>query len=63
MLIKLRYLKEQLQLYLLVALGNMHLAVLRMSNQTQVDPALVDHVAMQLSKYKLQTEHALIHYL
>ena len=37
----------------------MHLVVLPVSNQTQVDPALVTPVAMQLSKYKLQTEHAL----
>ena len=28
--------------------------VLRMSYQTQVDPALVDTVAMQLSKYKIE---------
>ena len=44
-----------------MTLGNMHLVVLRMSYQTQVDPALVvDAVAMQLSKYKLENEPALV---
>ena len=35
---------------------SMHLMVLRMPIQTQVDPALVDPVAMQLSKCKLENE-------
>ena len=43
-----------------MTLGNMHLVVLRMSYQTQVDPALVDTVAMQLSKYKLENEPVLV---
>ena len=42
-----------------MTLGNMHLVVLRMSYQTQVDPALVDTVAIQLSKYKIENEPAL----
>ena len=42
-----------------MTLGNMHLIVLRMSYQTQVDPALVDAVAMQLSKCKIENEPAL----
>ena len=53
------YLKGQLQLYLVVTLGNMHLMVLRMPIQTHVDPALVEPFAMQLSKCKLEKEPAL----
>ena len=49
-----------LLLLLIMTLGDMHLVVLPMSNQTQVDPALVDTVAMQLSKYKLENEPALV---
>ena len=37
----------------------MHMMVLQMPIQTQVDPALVDPVAMQLSKCKLENEPAL----
>ena len=42
-----------------MTLGDMHLIVLRMPIQTQVEPALVDPVAMQLSKCKLENEPAL----
>ncbi len=44
-LINLRLSEMQSQLYLVVTIGNMHLMVLQVSNQTQVDPALMDHVA------------------
>ena len=40
----------------------MHPTVLRMPIQTQVDPAVVDPVEMQLSKCKLENEPAL-HFL
>ena len=33
------------KLYFVVTMGNTHLMVIQVSNQTQVDPALMDHVA------------------